>query len=146
MPDDTFMNLAIEEALQARRDGELPIGAVIVAGGRVVSRDRCRETAQQTVLAHAEMHAVNDACKALGRNILQDCVIYCTNEPCLMCSAAIFQARIARVVIGASRSDFPTVFRPRKLRVEDLAADSGYAPVIIRDVMRDRIIALFADV
>jgi len=143
--DETFMRLAIEEAEDARQHGELPIGAVVVSPGGIIARNRCRETAEQTVLAHAEMHAVNDACKALGRNRLDDCTIYCTNEPCLMCAAAIFQAKIARVVFGVARDDLPLFFRPRHLRIGDLAADSGYAPVIVQGVLKDDIMQLFAE-
>ena len=144
--DLAYMLLAIEEATLAKADGELPIGAVVISNDRVIARNRCREAAQQTVLAHAEMHAVDDACRTLGRNSLHDCTIYCTNEPCLMCAAAIFQAKIPRVVIGASRHDFPLVFRARNLRIEHLAADSGYAPAIVRGVLREQVIEMFADV
>jgi tRNA(adenine34) deaminase len=144
--DDQHMKLAIEEAVQAKQNGEWPFGAVVISNGKVISRNRCREAAEKTVLAHAELHAVNDACKALGRNNLSDCVIYCTNEPCLMCAAAIFQAKISRVVIGASRSDFPHLLRDRQFRIEHLAEDSGYQPEIVRGVLREKIIELFKDV
>lgn len=147
MSTDVFhMQLAIEEALRAKANGELPIGAVVVSKSGVVARNRCSETRDQTVLAHAELHAVNDACLALGRNVLDDCTIYCTNEPCLMCAAAIFQARIARVVFGVTRGDLPRVFRARRLSIRDLAADSGYEPEIVEGVMRDDALALFAGI
>ena len=112
----------------------------------IVARNRCREAAEKTVLAHAELHAVNDACRALGTNSLHGCTIYCTNEPCLMCAAAIFQAKISRVVFGAARSDLPGIFRSRSLRIGHLAADSGYAPEIVQGVMKDDVMALFADI
>lgn len=144
--DQTYMRLAIEEAERAKAAGELPIGAVVVSPAGVIARNRCRESAEQTVLAHAEMHAVNDACKSLHRNVLSDCTIYCTNEPCLMCAAAIFQAKIARVVFGVARSDQPEFFRARNLRIGHLAADSGYLPEIVEGVMRDEVLALFAGV
>lgn len=141
--DQAYMQLAIEEALRAKANGELPIGAVVVSETGVVARNRCSETHDKTVLAHAELHAVNDACRALGRNDLGDCTIYCTNEPCLMCAAAIFQAKIARVVFGVARSDLPRIFRTRKLRIRDLAVDSGYVPQIVEGVMRDEVLPLF---
>lgn len=144
--DQTYMRLAIEEAERAKASGELPIGAVVVSPSGVIARNRCREAAEQTVLAHAEMHAVNDACKALGRNVLSDCTIICTNEPCLMCAAAIFQAKISRVVFGVARSDQPEFFRARNLRIGHLAADSGYLPEIVEGVLRDEVLALFAGV
>ena len=141
--DLIYMSLAIEEARRAKQDGELPIGAVVVVGDRIIARNRCRETRERTVLAHAELYAVDDACRALGRNVLDECSIYCTNEPCLMCAAAIFQAKISKVVIGASRRDLPEVFRQRTLHIGDLAADSGYSPMIVADVMRHEVLELF---
>ena len=144
--DEQFMELAIEEAVAAKESGEWPFGAVIVLNGKVVSRNRCREAAEKTVLAHAELHAVNDACKALGRNNLSDCVIYCSNEPCLMCAAAIFQAKIPRVVIGASRTDLPHLLRDRQFGIEHLAEDSGFNPEIVRGVLKEKVVALFADI
>jgi tRNA(Arg) A34 adenosine deaminase TadA len=144
--DIEYMELAIEQAHQAKQAGELPIGAVITRKGKVVARNRCREAAEKTVLAHAELHALNDACKALGRTDLSDCVIYCSNEPCLMCSAAIFQAKIPRVVIGAARSDLPHLLRERKFRIEHLAEDSGYNLEIVRGVLKEKVLGLFAGV
>jgi tRNA(Arg) A34 adenosine deaminase TadA len=144
--DIEYMELAIEQAHQAKQAGELPIGAVITHKGKVVARNRCREAAEKTVLAHAELHALNDACKALGRTDLSDCVIYCSNEPCLMCSAAIFQAKIPRVVIGAARSDLPHLLRERKFRIEHLAEDSGYNLEIVRGVLKEKVLGLFAGV
>src|SRR5262245_48793291 len=140
------MELAIEEARDAKQVGELPIGAVITFKGSVVARDRCREATEKTVLAHAELQALNDACKILGSTDLSECVIYCSNEPCLMCAAAIFQARIARIVIGAARSDLPHLLRDRKFRIEHLAEDSGYNIEIVRGVLKEKVLGLFADI
>lgn len=144
--DEQNMRFAIEEAVQAKQNGEWPFGAVVTSNGEIISRNRCRENEEKTVLAHAELYAVNDACKALGRNNLSDCVIYSSNEPCIMCAAAIFQARIPRVIIGASRTDLPHLLRNRKVRIEHLAEDSGYGPEIVRGVLKDEVLSLFADV
>jgi tRNA(Arg) A34 adenosine deaminase TadA len=141
--DEHYMEMAIAEARQARNQGELPFGAVVTCNGEVISQNRCREATEKTVLAHAELHALNDACKALGRTNLGDCVIYSTNEPCLMCAAAIFQARIPRIVIGAARRDLPHLLRPRKFRIEHLVEDAGYHPVIVRNVLRKEVLELF---
>jgi tRNA(adenine34) deaminase len=140
------MQLAIEEARDAKQAGELPIGAVITCKGEVIARNRCREATKKTVLAHAELQALNDACKVLGSTDLSECVIYCSNEPCLMCAAAIFQAKIARIVIGAARSDLPHLLRDRKFRIEHLAEDSGYSIEIIRGVLKEKVLGLFADI
>jgi tRNA(Arg) A34 adenosine deaminase TadA len=112
----------------------------------VIARNRCREAAQKTVLAHAELQALDDACKVLGSTDLSECTIYCSNEPCLMCAAAIFQAKIARIVIGAARGDLPHLMRDRKFRIEHLAEDSGYNIEIVRGVLKDKVLGLFAGI
>ncbi|MBI5469713.1 nucleoside deaminase [Candidatus Kaiserbacteria bacterium] len=144
--DEKGMLIAIEEARFAKESGEWPFGAAIFSGDKLVARNRRRETEEKTVLAHAELHTINDACKALGRTNLSDCVIYTTNEPCLMCAAAIFQAKISRVVIGLDRADLLHLLRDRKFNIEHLAEDSGYEPKIVRGVLKERILELFADV
>jgi len=146
MTDEQKMEVAIQQAIEAKRGGEWPFGAAIFQDDSLIAQNRCRESHEKTVLAHAELHAVNDACKALNRNNLNDCVIYCSNEPCLMCAAAIFQAKIPRVVIGASRSDLPHLLRERQFRIEHLAEDSGFYPEIVRGVCKDEVVALFADI
>ena len=143
MNDERYMELALRQAGEAKQNGEWPFGAVVVQGDTVVAQNRCRETSEKTVLAHAEMHAINDACISLGRTNLSDCVIYCTNEPCLMCASAIFQAKIPRVVIGACRTDLPHLLRPRQLRIEDLAVDAGFKTELVRGVLKEKVIALF---
>jgi tRNA(adenine34) deaminase len=136
-----FMREAFRQATLARRDGELPFGAVIVRRGQVIAKGRCRETKRKTVLAHAEAEAVDQACRKLGSTKLRDCVIYCTNEPCPMCAAAIFQAKIPYVIIGASRKDL-SFLRPRSIDIQILADDSGYGITIVRDIMKQEIIEL----
>lgn len=140
-----FMKAALEQGSLAKQDSERPFGAVVVRNGEIIATGRCREDRLQTVLAHAETEAVDNACKTLGTNNLSDCTIYSTNEPCPMCSAVIFQAKIPRVVIGASREDLPFL-RPRQIGTQTLADDSGYDITIIRDVCRREVLELFADV
>ncbi len=135
------MSQALKQAEEAKQDGELPFGAVIVRDGIVISAGRCREAKEKSVLAHAELEAVDKACRKLGTNWLENCTIYCTNEPCPMCSAAIFQAKIASVVIGASRKDIPSL-RPRVINIESLAEDSGYPVTITRDVLKQDVLQL----
>lgn len=142
--DSDFMSQALLQARAAKSDGELPFGAVVVHDGKVVATGRCREAKQKTVLAHAELEAVDKACRALGTNKLSDCTIYCTNEPCPMCAAAIFQAKIPNVVIGASRGDL-SFLRPRSIGIVELANDSGYEIRITRDVMKQDVLRLFND-
>jgi tRNA(Arg) A34 adenosine deaminase TadA len=137
-----FMQQAFKQAKLAKADGELPFGAIVVQNGVVISKGRCREARRKTVLAHAEAEAVDKACRKLGTTKLVDCTIYCTNEPCPMCAAAIFQAKIPHVVIGASRGDL-SFLRPRAIDIQVLAEDSGYEIAIVRDVMKQDVVALF---
>lgn len=137
------MTNALEEAKTAKVGGDLPFGAVVVRGEQIVSKGHAQNNTIGDVTDHAEMLAVRLACKTLRKNDLSDCVIYCTNEPCIMCAAAIFQAGISKVVIGASRSDLPNLLRPRKMMIDDLAGDSSHKVEIIRGVLKDEVVALF---
>jgi tRNA(adenine34) deaminase len=98
---DTFMRLAIDEALAASAAGEVPIGAVIVVDGRVVASRHNEREALSDPTAHAEVLALRDAAAARGSWRLDDATMYVTLEPCAMCAGALLNARIARVVFGA---------------------------------------------
>ncbi|WP_017729637.1 tRNA adenosine(34) deaminase TadA [Halalkalibacterium ligniniphilum] len=100
--DERFMKLAIEAADRAERLGEVPIGAIIVKDDAVIARGYNLRELNQQALAHAELMAIEEACKMLGTWRLTDCTLYVTLEPCPMCAGAIVQSRIDRVVYGAS--------------------------------------------
>ena len=102
MEDAVFMDAALELAAQAAADGEVPVGCVIVRRGEIVGRGRNRRETEKTALGHAEIEAIADACKNLGGWRLWDCTLYVTLEPCPMCAGAIINARIPKVVYGAS--------------------------------------------
>ncbi len=104
MEDRQFMEMALELAAEAAAEGEIPVGCVIVRNGAVVGRGRNRRETEKTALGHAEIEAIADACKNLGGWRLWDCTLYVTLEPCPMCAGAIINARIPRVVYGASDS------------------------------------------
>jgi len=146
MEADDYMRVALEEAELAKSEGELPFGAVVVHKEVIISRGHSKERKLKTVLAHAEMTALDAACHGLQTTDLSDCIIYCTNEPCLMCAAAIMQAKIKMIIIGAARHDLPNLLRERKYRIEDLASDSGYDPLIVHGVLREKVLKLFEDV
>ena len=102
MEDRIYMEEALALAKQAAEMGEVPVGCVIVRDGKIVGRGKnCRETGK-TALGHAEIQAIEDACRNLGGWRLWDCTLYVTLEPCPMCAGAIINARIPRVVFGAS--------------------------------------------
>ena len=101
MDDTYFMQQALILAQEAASEGEVPVGCVIVRKGEIVGRGRNIRERSKTALGHAEISAINDACRNLGGWRLWDCTLYVTLEPCPMCAGAIINARIPRVVFGA---------------------------------------------
>ena len=99
--DEKFMRAAIREAKKAYALGEVPIGCVLVAGGKIIARGYNRRTTDHNTLSHAETNAIRKASKKTGDWRLEPCTLYVTLEPCQMCAGAIVQARIPKVVIGA---------------------------------------------
>lgn len=117
--DEHFMRLALEEARQASAEGEIPVGAVIVASGRVVARAHNMTETLNDVTAHAEMLVITAAENALGGKYLTGCTLYVTVEPCPMCAGAIGWAQVPRIVYGAQdvkrgyRKYAPAALHPR---------------------------------
>ena len=101
MKDEEFMRRALALARDAAEAGEVPVGCVIVDGERVVGCGRNRREEERSALCHAELEAIDEACRTLGGWRLWRCTLYVTLEPCPMCAGAIINARIARVVYGA---------------------------------------------
>jgi tRNA(adenine34) deaminase len=99
--DTAYMALALEEARLAVAEGEVPIGALVVCDGAIVSRAHNTREADNDPTAHAELIAIREASQRLGRWRLSDCTVYVTLEPCPMCAGAMHQARIERLVYGA---------------------------------------------
>lgn len=100
--DEDYMRLALEQAVLAAGEGEVPVGAVLVsAGGEILAMEHNRCEAEKLPTAHAEMLAVAAACRALGDWRLTGCTLYVTLEPCPMCMGALIHARVSRVVYGA---------------------------------------------
>lgn len=95
-----YMKKAIRLAAKAADIGEVPIGCLIVYKDQIIGRGYNKRTTKGNVLAHAEIIAMNKACKKMGDWRLEDCTMYVTLEPCQMCAGAIVQARIKKVVIG----------------------------------------------
>ncbi len=102
MDDRFYMEQALELAKEAAAEGEVPVGCVIVRGDEIVGRGRNRREKDKSALAHAEVEAIAMACEKLGGWRLWECTLYVTLEPCPMCAGAIVNARIPRVVFGAS--------------------------------------------
>lgn len=117
--DEQFMRKALAEAQAAFDEGEIPVGAVVVCRGRVISRAHNLTETLTDVTAHAEMQAITAAANTLGGKYLTDCTLYVTVEPCPMCAGAIGWAQIPRIVYGAPddkrgyRKFAPNVFHPK---------------------------------
>ena len=103
-PEDDvfFMKKALKQAEHALELGEVPIGCVIVYDKKIIGRGFNKRNTKKTALAHAEITAISQACRKLGDWRLDGCTMYVTLEPCQMCSGAIVQSRIDRIVIGAA--------------------------------------------
>ncbi len=99
--DEYFMRKALVEAEAAFREGEIPVGAVVVAGGKIIARAHNLTERLNDVTAHAEMQAITAAANMLGGKYLNDCVLYVTVEPCVMCAGALGWSQIGRIVFGA---------------------------------------------
>jgi tRNA(adenine34) deaminase len=102
MSDEAYLRAAIDEAKAAERDGEVPVGAVVVFEGTIVGRGNNRVLRDSDPTAHAEVVAMRAAGQALGNYRLEKCTLYVTLEPCAMCAGAILHARIQRLVYGAT--------------------------------------------
>ena len=106
---EKIMQLAIKEAKKARKRKEVPIGAVIVKNGKIISRGYNLREGKQNSLKHAEIIAIDKACKKLGNFRLEECDLYVTVEPCLMCAGAIVQSRIKKVYFGTRDEKYGVV-------------------------------------
>ena len=141
-----FMQIAIEQAKEGKTLGDWPFGAVIVQNGIIVGKGYAKDKTTGDVTEHAEIEALRAACKKIQSNNLENCTIYCTNEPCLMCAASIFQAKISHVIIGASRTDLSHLLRQRNIHIDLLAEDSEQEIEIVKGVLRDQVLELFQDI
>lgn len=114
--DNRYMQMALAEANKAMAMGEVPVGCVIVANGQVVGRGHNLTETLADVTAHAEIQAITAAANTLGGKYLNDCTLYVTLEPCVMCAGAIGWAQVQRVVYGAAdeKRGF-TIYAPKAL-------------------------------
>ena len=108
--DEKFMAQAVKLAKLAQKNGDVPVGAIIVRNGEILSRAYNKKNAKNNCLCHAEMLAINKACKKLNNFRIDNSVIYVTKEPCLMCMGAILSARINKIVYGCSDKRFGAMY------------------------------------
>jgi len=128
--DVAMMHMALNQARQASEEGEIPIGAVITVGSRIIATAHNMTERLNDVTAHAEMLAITAAENALGAKYLSDCTLYVTVEPCAMCAGAIGWAQLKRIVVGAGdpKRGYSTMystspFHPRAHYTTGLLAD-----------------------
>ncbi len=141
MNDQLYMNMALELAREAAAEGEVPVGCVIVRDGRVVGRGRNRREGQKQALAHAEIEAIAEACRNLGGWRLWDCTLYVTLEPCAMCAGAILNARLQRVVYGASDRKYGAVRSVCSL----FSMDFNHHPEVESGILEEECAALMTE-
>ena len=127
--DTYFMNEALKEARKAYDTDEVPVGAIIVADNKIIARGYNLTEQLNDVTAHAEMQAITSAAHFIGGKYLNDCTLYVTLEPCLMCAGALYWTHITKIVYGASDSKkgysiiHQPVLHPKTVVVKGVFAD-----------------------
>lgn len=138
---DYFMQEALSLAKLSLNENEVPVGAVIVKDGKIVGKGRNRREQLKNALSHAEIEAINDACKNLSSWRLESCDLYVTLEPCPMCAGAIINARINKVIYGAKDSKMGAV--SSIISMFDL--DFNHRPKVIFGVMENECSEILSD-
>lgn len=139
MEHEEYMSFALELAKQAADAGEIPVGCVIAdQNGKIIGRGRNTRTESRSALGHAELSAIDEACRTLGDWRLEGCALYVTLEPCPMCAGAIINARIPKVVFGAREENFGSCGS-----VIDLFSERyGHRPAVYGGVLEEQCAAL----
>lgn len=139
------MSEAVRLAKRSADELEVPVGAVVVRNGEIVGRGRNRREKEKNALCHAEIEAINDACKRLGGWRLWQCELYVTLEPCPMCAGAIINSRIKKVIFGAydkkagsfgSVADFNQIPYNHKPEIEG-GVDEDVCAALLTDFFKD---------
>lgn len=118
MTEEYFMKYALKEAEKAYKKNEVPIGCVIIKDNKIISSSYNKKELNQIATYHAEILAINKACKKLKTWHLEECTLYTTVEPCLMCTGAIIQSRIKKVVYGTSNESFGYLSKLENPKIE----------------------------
>lgn len=103
---EKYMKIALDEAKKSLKHDDIPVGAVIVYQNKIISQTHNKKELNKDATQHAEILAIRDACQYMNSWYLNDCTLYVTMEPCLMCAGAILQSRIKQVVYGAKNPKF----------------------------------------
>ena len=121
--NEYYMNLAIKEAKKAYKYEEVPVGAVIVKNNKVIAKAYNKKEKAKNVTKHAEIIAISKACKKLKNWRLDDCEIYVTMEPCMMCSGAINQSRIKKIVYGIKNENYGSTDQLKNIEIISLVCE-----------------------
>ena len=141
MEHEQWMKAAIELAKEAAAEWEVPVGAVIVKDGKIVGTGRNRRELGKNALAHAEIEAINEACRTLGGWRLFGCTLYVTLEPCPMCAGAAINARLDAVVYGADDAKAGSCGSV----VDLFELPYNHHPACIKGVLKEECTALLTD-
>lgn len=109
MENKKYIKIAYKEALKAYKKGDIPVGCVIVKNDKVIAKAYNKKEKNKIATYHAEILAINKACKKLKTWHLDDCILYSTMEPCIMCSGAIIQSRIKKIYYSVSNKNFGNI-------------------------------------
>lgn len=130
---ERFLQEALKLADEAAAAGEIPVGCVIVKNGTIIGRGRNRREEAKSALAHAEIIAIEEACRTLGDWRLENCGLYVTLEPCPMCAGAILNARLGWVCFGAREEKSGSCGSV----IDLFAEDYGYRPRVYAGILKD---------
>jgi tRNA(Arg) A34 adenosine deaminase TadA len=142
--DRNLMRLALDEATAAADRGDPGFGAVVARAGQILARAGSTEITDRNPLAHDGLAVLREACRRLGTGDLSGYTFYGTAEPCPMCSAALMQTKIDRIVLGASGSALVDLLGPRAVLIEDLAVDYAVQPQVERGLESEAGLAILA--
>lgn len=137
-----YMEMAVNEAKKALKQGDVPVGAVIVYNNKVIAKSYNKKEKKGIATRHAEIEVIEKACKKLKTWYLEDCELYITMEPCLMCAGAILQSRIKKIVYGVDNEKFGCV-----KSIESVLSDNhfNHTTVIVSGIMKEEIEKMLKD-
>lgn len=141
MTDRQLMERAVQLASQAAYEGEVPVGAVVARNGEIISEGRNRRENENNAVLHAEIEAIERACKSRGSWRLSGCELFVTLEPCPMCAGAVINSRIDRVVFGAYDENIGAAVSAARL----FELPNGFRPSVVGGYMQEECESLLAD-
>ena len=145
MTDEYYMMMALKEARKAFDAGEVPVGTVILMGGKIIGRGYNQVEQLIDPTAHAEIIAIRQACQSLGRFDLRGCELYTSCEPCPMCLAAIYWARLERVFYACTRHDAAEIGFDDDFIYEELPREIAARSLPMEQIERDHSLELFRE-